>query len=346
MRKLAITLCAMSVSLVAQWPNRPTPGLPRTADGKPNLAAAAPRASDGKPDLSGVWEVRNSSSYFYLTSDLKPGEIQPWAQKLFQQREEDFRRDTDGISCLPPGPKAGIGVGNLPMKIVQTPPLTVILYEYQTIFRQIFTDGRGMPADPNPTWMGYSVGHWDEDTLVVTTAGYNDRTSIDLAGHPHTEALRVTERFRRPTAGHLELKITYDDPKAYTRSWTVPIDFDLVPDGDLIEYVCENERDKSHLVGKRGEEFPVPAGVLAQYAGTYQAPNLPNGIVVSLVADANDAGRLMINTGEGNVPLFAQTETMFTMEGTGVEFNRDAKGAVVGMTQHWNEGDRFFPRRK
>ena len=136
--------------------------------------------------------------------------------------------------------------------------------------------------------------------------------------------------------------MTFDDPKAYTRSWTVPIDFDLIPDGDLIEYVCENERDKSHLVGKRGEEFPVPADVLAQYAGSYQAGStLPNGIVVSL-----DDGRLMINTGEGKVPLFAQTETQFSMEGTGVEFNKDAKGAVVGMTQHWTEGDRFFPRRR
>jgi len=291
--------------------------------------------------LSGVWTVRNSGSYFYLTSDLKPNEIQPWALKLYQQRAENFRRDTDGISCLPPGPKAGIAVGNIPIKIVQTPLLTIILYEYQTIFRQIFTDGRGLPEDPNPSWMGYSVGHWDGDTLVVTTAGYNDRSTLDLAGHPHSEALRVTERFQRPTAGHLEVKVTFDDPKAYTRAWTVPIDFDLIPDGDLIEYVCENERDKSHLVGKRGEEYPVPAGVLAQYAGSYQASTLPNGVVVSL-----DDGRLMINTGEGKVPLFAQTETFFTMEGTGVEFNKDANGAVIGMTQHWTEGDRFFPRRK
>jgi hypothetical protein len=134
------------------------------------------------------------------------------------------------------------------MKIVQTRNLVVILSKYQTIFRQIFTDGRALPQDPNPTWMGYSIGRWDGDTLVVTTAGYNDRTTLDLAGHPHTEALRLTERYHRRDAGHMDLQVTFDAPKAYTRSWTLHIEFDLVPDGDLIEYVCENERDKRPAV--------------------------------------------------------------------------------------------------
>jgi len=341
MRKLALVLCVMSVSLTAQWPNHATPGIPRTSAGKPDLSAPAPRTADGKPDLSGVWAVRNGNSLFYITSDLKPEEIRPWAAALYKQREDDFRRDTDGIACLPPGPKAGIGVGGTPMKIVQTPNLVVVLYEYHTIFRQIFTDGRALPEDPNPTWMGYSVGHWDGDTLVVTTAGYNDRSSLDLAGHPHTEALRLTERFHRRDAGHIDLQVTFDDPMAYTRPWTLPIEFDLVPDGDLIEYVCENERDKPHLVGKSGEEFRVPAEVLAQYAGTYETPGLPAGTVVSL-----DGSRLTIDTGEGKVPLIARSEASFTMEGTGVDFIKDAKGAVTAMTQHWTEGDRYFPRRK
>src|ERR1700693_5950496 len=141
MHKLAMILCVMSVSLTAQWPNHPTPGIPRTPDGKPNLSAPAPRSADGKPDLSGVWLVRNGS--FYLTSDLKPEEIRPWAAALYKQREDNYRRDTDGIACLPPGPKAGIGLGGFPMKIVQTPNLVVVLYEYQTVFRQIFTAGLG-----------------------------------------------------------------------------------------------------------------------------------------------------------------------------------------------------------
>jgi hypothetical protein len=341
MCKLAMILCVMSVSLTAQWPNHPMPGMPRTPDDKPDLSAPAPRSADGKPDLSGVWLVRNGSALFYVTSGLKPEEIRPWAAALYKQREGDFRKDTDGIACLPPGPKAGIGVGSFPMKIVQTPNLLVMLYEYQIIFRQVFTDGRALPEDPNPTWMGYSVGHWDGDTLVVTTAGYNDRTTLDLAGHPHTEALRVTERYRRRDAGHLDLQVTFEDAKAYTKTWTLPVEFDLMPDGDLIEYVCENERDKQHLIGKSEEEFRVPATVLAQYTGTYETPTLPAGIVITL-----EESRLMIDSGAGKVPLIAHAENSFTMEGTGVEFVKDAKGAIVGMTQHWTEADRYFPRRK
>ncbi len=342
MYKLAMILCVTGASLMAQWPNHPTPGMPRTPADKPDLSAPAPRTADGKPDLSGVWQVRQSSYLVYVTSDLKPDEIRPWAAALFKQREDNYRNDTDGINCLPPGPKAGISGLALPMKIVQTPNLVVILYEYQTIYRQIFTDGRALPDDPNPTWMGYTVGHWEGDTLVATTAGYNDRTTIDLGGHPHTEALRVTERFHRRDAGHIDLQVTLDDPKAYTRSWTLPIELVLRPDQELIEYVCENERDAPHLVGKSGEEFRVPAKILAQYAGTYAAPGSTRGMVVSL-----EGGRLMINTdGAGNVPLIAHSETNFTMEGTGIDFIRDAQGAVTGMVQHWNEGDRYEARRK
>ena len=335
MHKLAMIL----VSLAAQWTNYPTPGMPRTPDGKPDLSAPTPRSADGKPDLSGVWLVKNGS--FYLAGDLKPEEMQPWAAALYKQRDDNFRRDTDGISCLPPGPKAGIGVGNLPMKIVQTANLVVVLYEYQTLFRQFFIDGRALPEDPNPTWMGYSVARWDGDTLVVTTAGYNDRTSLDLAGHPHTEALRMTERYHRRDVGHLEVQVTLDDPKAYTRSWTLPMEFALMPDEQLIEYVCENERDKSHLIGTSGEEFRVPADVLAQYTGTYQGP-AERVVTVSL-----EGNRLMIDVGgTGKIPLVAHSENTFTMIGTGVEFVKDPKGAVTAMIQHWTEGDRNFVRKK
>jgi len=339
MRKLAMILCVTSVSVTAQWPNRPTPGMARTPDGKPDLTAPAPLSADGKPDLSGVWMVRNGS--FYLTSDLKPEELRPWAATLYKQREDNFRRETDGIECLPPGPKAGIGLGNFPIKIVQTADLVVVLYEYQTIFRQFFTDGRALPEDPNPTWMGYSVGRWDGDTLVVTTAGYNDRTTIDLAGHPHTEALRMTERYHRRDVGHLEVQVTLEDPKAYTRPWTLPLEFTLIPDGQLIEYVCENERDKPHLIGTSGEEFRVPAEVLAQYAGSYQGP-ASAAATVSL-----EGNRLMVDLGgAGKIPLIARSENTFTMEGTFVEFVKDAKGAVVSMIQSWVEGDRNYARRK
>jgi hypothetical protein len=339
MLKIATILCATGVCLTAQWPNRLTPGLARTPDGKLDLSAPTPRSADGKPDLSGVWMVKNGS--FYLTGDLKADEILPWAAALYKKRQDNFRKDTDGIGCLPPGPKAGIGVGNLPMKIVQTPSLVVVLYEYQTNFRQFFIDGRGLPEDPNPTWMGYSVGRWDGDTLVVTTAGYNDRTTIDLAGHPHTDALRMTERYRRRDVGHLEVQVTLDDPKTYARPFTLPMEFTLIADGQLIEYVCENERDKSHLVGASGEEFHVPVEVLAQYVGTYASG--PTSVeVVSL-----EGGRLTVDTGgTGKIPLIAHSANTFTMEGTFVEFVKDAKGAVNAMIQGWVEGDRKFARTK
>jgi hypothetical protein len=342
MHKLATILCVMSVSLTAQWPKHPTPGMPRTPADKLDLSAATPRSADGKPDLSGVWRVKQSSYLTYVTSDLKADEIRPWAAALYKQRADDYRKDSDGIACMPPGPKAGISGLALPMKIVQTPNLVVVLYEYETIYRQIFTDGRGLPEDPNPTWMGYSIGHWDGDTLRVTTAGYNDRTTLDLGGHPHTEALRVTERFHRRDVGHIDLQVTLDDPKAYTRSWTLPVELDLIPDQELIEYVCENERDSRHLVGKLGEEFRVPAKALAKYVGAYGSPASPADIVVSL-----EGTRLMIDSsGGGKIPLIAHSETNFTMEGTGVDFVKDAKGAVTAMIQHWVEGDRHFARAK
>jgi len=333
-----IILSASLSPLTAQWPVRPTPGVPRTPDGKPDLSAPAPRSADGKPDLSGVWRIHKS----YLLNaapDLKPEDIQPWAATVYKRSADNFRNDTDGINCLPPGPKTSTSVGP-PVKIVQTPNLVVLLYEYQTRFRQVFTDGRGLPEDANPTWMGYSVGKWEGDTLVVTTTGFNDRTSLDLAGHPHSEALRMTERFRRRDAGHMDLQVTIEDSKAYNKSWTLPVDLDLMPDGELIEFICE-DRDKGHLVGKRDEEFRVSKDLLTQYAGRYDAEN-GSAVVVTLEGD-----RLMIEPGGmGKIPLIAMSENSFSMEGNIVEFIKDARGTVTRVVQHWTESDRSATRRK
>jgi hypothetical protein len=342
MSKPAMLLCLISVSLSAQWPNHPSPGLPRTPGGKPDLTAPAPRSADGKPDLTGIWRVKQQGYLLYVTSDLKPEDMRPWAANLYKQHAGNFHRDTDMITCLPPGPKAGISGVGLPMKIVQTPDLVVILYEYQTLYRQIFTDGRGLPEDPNPTWMGYSVGRWDGDTLVVTTAGYNDRTTLDVIGHPHSDGLHVTERFRRRDAGHIDLQVTLDDPKAYSRAWTLPIELEMVPDGELIEYVCENERDAAHMIGKAAEAFPIPVEMLAQYAGTYESRGFPGGVVVSLEGE-----RLMIDLGGvGKTRLMANSEDSFNMDGMIVDFVRDANGAVTGIITHRAEGDGYWPRRK
>lgn len=341
---LLVLSASLSVSIspvFAQWPNRPTPGVPRLANGKPNLTGAAPRTADGKPDLSGVWRF-HTSYLLNAAPDLKPEDMQPWAAAMFKASGDNYRNNTDGINCLPPGPKTSMSVGP-PVKIVQTPGLVILLYEYQNLYRQVFTDGRDLPKDPNPTWMGYSVGRWEGDTLVITTAGFNDRTSLDLGGHPHSESLRMTERLRRRDAGHIDMQVTVEDPKAYNRPWTLNVGLDLMADGELIEYICENEKSKEHLVGKRPEqEFKVSKEILSQYVGKYDSAAYPEGVTVELEGD-----RLVIDPGGmGKVPLIALSENTFSMEGNLIEFQKDASGAVYRVVQHWTEGDRFATRRK
>jgi hypothetical protein len=234
----------------AQWLNYRVPGIPRTPDGKVNLTAPVVRTPDGKPDLSGTWESRG---YFgNLGRDLKNGELQmlPWAEAQVAENQRNLHKNDPMVACMPPGvPRVELG-GSAgmphPMKIVQTPMLVILLYETSTnqTFRQVFMDGRALPKDPNPTWLGYSVGHWDGDTLVVETSGFNGRTWVDTgAGHPQTDAGRVIERFTRRDIGHMDIEITIDDPKAYAKPWTAKIPSSLLPDSDLIETFCENERD-------------------------------------------------------------------------------------------------------
>jgi hypothetical protein len=254
MKPLIIILLTalLCVPLAAQWLDYPTPGIPRTPDGKPNLSAPAPRTADGKPDLSGIYQTRNGRTFQNIAADLRPDDfpIQPWAAALAKRREEENRKDDPYSHCLPPGVPR-INVANHPFKILQMPGLVVILYETSYVFRQIFTDGRPLPKDPQPSWLGYSVGKWEGDTLVVDTTGFSDRIWLDGdKGHPLTDALHVTERFRRIDFGHLEIQVTLDDPKAYTKPWMVKQSLNLLPDTELLENICENERDIQHLVGK------------------------------------------------------------------------------------------------
>jgi len=244
----ALAVSGLCVPLAAQWINYPTPRIPRTPAGKPNLSAPAPKMPDGKPDLSGVWEQLNSrDTGYYLDGIDIPW--QPWAKKVFQERTEDNQKENPESRCLPRGvPKADAFDQH---KIVQVPGLIVILYEYQNMFRQIFTDGRELPKDPNPAWMGYSVGHWEGDTLVVESNGFNGKAWLSGRGNPTTDAMHLTERIRRRDFGHMDIQITIDDPKAYTKPWTAQLHPELLPDTDLLEFVCgENERDVRHLVGK------------------------------------------------------------------------------------------------
>ena len=236
----------------AQWLNYPTAGIPRTADGKPNLSAPAPKLAGGTPDLSGIWIVPGLKYLINIAADLKPGEVpfQKWAFDEYSKRMDNLGKDDPNNFCLPSGIPEKLAVTS-PWKIIQNPGLIVILYESRTIFRQIFTDGRTLPADPNPTWQGYSVGHWEGDTLVVETTGTNGKGWLDTNGHPVTDKLHVIERYRRKDFGHMDLQVTIDDPGAYTKPWTITENPTLQPDTELLEYICEeNNRDVGHFVGK------------------------------------------------------------------------------------------------
>ena len=246
----------------AQWPLHRAAGVPRSPDGRVRLDAPTPRTPEGKPDFSGVWEtIRTGSGQVIVGKDVPPLErtsqfwnigaglegdlpLQPWARELRAKRVADNSKDNPDAHCLP------IGITQLhnhpqPRKIIQTPSLIVILYEANGGVRQIFMDGRPLPDnDPQPWWYGYSIGKWDGDTLVVETSGFRDGGWLDVNGAPLTDAARMTERFRRVNFGNLEIEVTVDDPKAYTRPWTAAtIRQRLMPDDELIEFVCaENEK--------------------------------------------------------------------------------------------------------
>jgi len=337
--RIAIFVSSISVPASAQWLNHPTPGIPRTADGKPNLSAPAPRTPDGRPDLSGLWSMDGGKYIGNIAAELNPGDIQPWADALFKQRAVDLGKDDPAdIHCLPQGARANIYP--LPEKIIQTPNLIVILMEDLT-YRQIFLDGRELPNDPNPSYMGYSVGHWDKDSLVVESNGFNDRLWLDLAGHPHTEAMRVTERFQRTDFGHMRIDETIEDPKTYKKPISIHVNASYYPDSELLEYVCaEGEKDSNHLVGKATDDKPVavnvPQDVLAKYAGTYdyrfpESPNVPVLIHITL-----SDGQLRMD----NAPLIPVSNAEFAAPGgQQVTFFMNNQGTVTHLTRPSVEGE-------
>jgi hypothetical protein len=250
--RIAASLAAVLIAAVpasAQWRGIRTNG-PRLPDGKLNLEAPAPRTPDGKPDLSGVWLTRG----IYIgdiAKDLKePVPMQPWAADLYKHRRDTESREDPTGWCVVGGVPRSTAVP-YPFKIINTTGMVVMLYEAVHSYRQIFTDGREIPKDPNPQWFGYSVGKWEGDTLVVSSTGFNDNVWLDNFGHPAGESLRVTERFRRKDFGHLDVDVTIDDPKTYTKPWTVTLPLIYQGDSELIEYMCtENNKDVPHLVGK------------------------------------------------------------------------------------------------
>ncbi len=277
-QRLVVLFAFLSTGAYAQWLDFPTPGIPRTPDGKPNLSAPAPRTADGKPDLSGVWmheiitaaemkrlygpiideeikvqvpgmEIGTQHKYYLnILLDFKPGES-PLRPEAAQGMRQDAARRESGNPCerFIGFPLAGLL--SEPIKIIQSPRVTAVLYEVNNLHRQIFTDGRVLPKEFElPAYLGYSAGHWEGDVLVVETAGFNDKTPLDLMGHPHSEALRVTERFHRRDFGHMDVEMTFNDPKTYTKPFTIKVPHDLVADADIFEMFCnENEKDAAHM---------------------------------------------------------------------------------------------------
>jgi len=238
-----LAVLGLSAGAAAQWKNMPP---------APKLSSPAPRAADGEPDLSGVWQADDQTYFFDLAAGLKASDVVmlPWARAVQQEREAREHGDDPLALCLPHGVPRINTNGIFPFKIVQTPKLVVILYEQLNLFRQVFMDGRQLSGDPNPAWLGYSTGHWDGDTLVVDTRGFNDKTWLDTRlGRPASDALHVVERFRRPTYGELEIVATIDDPKAYAKPWTTTAQHNkLQTDTDLLEFICnENEKDRPHM---------------------------------------------------------------------------------------------------
>lgn len=329
----AVLASLLSTTAGAQWLNYPTPGTPRLPDGRPDLSAPAPRAADGKPDLTGVWRGAGPLYRFNIAQDLNPEDIQPWAEALFLKRVRDSRKDSPLARCLP----VSVPYHNFfnLARIVQTPSLIVMLYESPNgPHRTIFTDGRNLPTDPNPTWLGYSIGRWDGDTLVITSAGFNDKGWLDSAGHPQTESLRVTERLHRRDFGHMDFEITIDDPKVFTRPFTVKTERLLAPDTDILEDVCENESDARHLSGDSG--IRLKPELLASYAGVYElAPG--RRIVVTSTGDL----LFVRGLNEPKLPLLVQSETKFMSTATpnGFEFVKDADGKVTRLIVRGADGD-------
>ena len=255
-----LALCLLVDPLSAQWISYPTSGVPRTPDGKPNLTAACPRAADGKPDLSGLWVMQTkregnpnfpgceavSDEFINIAAHLQGGlPYQPWAADLVKARRTEQRVNDPMSHCLPIGP-VRLHTWNGPRKVVQSHGLLIIMNELGTSYRQIFLDGRSLPADPNPSWNGYSTGQWQGDTLVVRTAGFRDHMWLDATGNPLTDAARIIEKFHRPDFGHLQIEITVDDPKAYTKPWTVTLNQVIKLDTDLLDFFCA-DTDGSHL---------------------------------------------------------------------------------------------------
>jgi hypothetical protein len=337
-----IVLSRLTLPLAAQWLQRPTAGIPRTSDGKPNLTAPTPHTADGKPDLSGIWASLGS------LADYKADYAKPSVQALVQQRTENYGKDNPAFQCLPLGPAYSTALVST-KQIVQTPAIILMLNDDLT-YRRIFMDGRSLQTDPLTSWMGYSVGRWEGDTLVVESNGFNDRTWLDRL-HPHTEMLHMTERYRRPDFGHMDLEVTFEDLGAYTRPWTTRVGAVFTPDTEMLETYCDhssNSNRPENWAGKASEEekaaVAVPPEVLSKYAGVYKGLWGPRPRLVDVTFIE---GRLYIAVdGHDRLPLIPQSATMFAADGLYYAFIRDTDGLATHVVESHSTGDYKYERQK
>jgi hypothetical protein len=330
---------AMAPAAGAQWLKLPTPGVPRLPDGKPNLTAPVARTADGRPDFSGLWK-NDRGDYYYnnIAVDLQPGDVAPWADAIYQKRRLEFGKDSMETRCLPLGPALTTTRYRM-SRIVQTPTLVVFVYDDLT-HREIFMDGRTLEPEPNPTWMGYSVGRWEGDVLVVDSNGYTDRSWLDFDGHPHTEDLRISERYTRKNIGQMEVQVTITDPKAYARPITFTIPMKLQADTELLESVCENNTSLARMTKlEPAKPVEVPAATLAGYVGVYDVIDADRNKTAAAFTLSGTTLWLDYD-GRGKQPLIPLSSTRFLWSGTIVEF--PTPGTVV---LHYAEGSESGPRR-
>jgi hypothetical protein len=333
----ALALMLGTVPAGAQWLDRKTPGIPRTSDGKPNLTAPTPRGPDGKPDLSGIWNGEEDPA-----PRPDPADMKPWVKELVRERENEFFRSRPFYQCLPSGPEAErFAVWR---RIIQTPTAMAILLDNVT-YRLIHMDGRELETDPAPNWMGYSVGRWDGDTLVVDTGGFNDKTWVSRRGLSHSDALRMRERYRRPDFGHLEVEVTFTDPGAYAKPWGFTAKLDLAADTEMLESVCERSSD--HWTGKRTDATDaavrVPSQVLAGYVGVYKGiyQGEPRTVEISI----SDGELFVVSGGGERQRLVPRSQTLFE-SGLGYQFIVDEKGVATDVVEIHVSGPYKYPRQR
>jgi hypothetical protein len=332
-----LVLLVAATPASAQWLTLATPGVPRTADGKPDLSAPAPRTADGRPELTGLW--RGAGTRGDLRDESK---VQAWARTAMAEHESNYYRDGPHMRCLPQGPSyiagAGGGGGSL---------------NPDTTYRQIFMDGRALETDPLPIWQGYSVGRWDGDTLVVESNGFNDKTWLHPEGLVHTERLRITERYRRADFGHMQVNVTYDDPGTFDSPLQVVVNLEYAADDEMLELVCNeaSEGGVKHWVGNKTVDghttaVEVAPEILAKYIGRYEGIwlNNPTRVEVTL-----EGGALLLsrNGGEKNA-LVPQSEITFICPtcqwGQPYVFTREAGGMASEVREVQVSGAWIFKR--